>query len=74
MRGCHAFDLEALHPMNTAVPTPKIFGPFEVIAKIGSGGSAAVYKVRHRASGKIAALKVCPRYVLLSPEARWRTL
>ncbi len=59
--------------MSTAVPsTPKIFGPFEVIAKIGSGGSAAVYKVRHRASGKIAALKVCPRYVQLSPDAAKR--
>jgi hypothetical protein len=58
--------------MNTAVPTPKIFGPFEVIAKIGAGGSATVYKVRHRASGKIAALKVCPRFVQLSPDAAKR--
>jgi serine/threonine protein kinase len=47
---------------------PKIFGPFEVIAKIGRGGHAEVYKVRHRASGKIAALKVSPRFLNLAPD------
>src|SRR5262249_11121415 len=47
---------------------PKVFGPFEVLAKIGRGGNATVYKVRHSASGKLAALKVIPQFTGLSPE------
>jgi serine/threonine-protein kinase len=50
-------------------PSRKIFGPFEVIAKIGAGGTASVYKVRHLPTGKVAALKVSPRGLKLSADA-----
>ena len=54
---------------NVAQPEPRMFGPFEVLARIGRGGTATIYKVRHRTSGKIAALKVSPRFLKLSPDA-----
>jgi eukaryotic-like serine/threonine-protein kinase len=61
--------------MSTAVRfAPKIFGPFEVLGKIGRGGNADVYKVRHRASGKLAALKVISRFLKLAPEVVQRFL
>jgi serine/threonine protein kinase len=56
--------------MTTATPSAsKVFGPFEVLAKIGRGANAEVYKVRHRPSGKVAALKVTSRFLELSAEA-----
>lgn len=52
--------------MNTvAHKTPRSFGPFEVIEKIGRGASATVYKVRLKSTGEIAALKVGPKFVQL---------
>ena len=42
--------------------------PFEVLGKIGRGGNAEVFKVRHRPSGKLAALKVISRFLKLDPE------
>lgn len=57
--------------MNTAPHTaaPKTFGPFEVVAIIGRGATATVYKVRHKPTGKFAALKVCPGYAHLEEGA-----
>jgi tRNA A-37 threonylcarbamoyl transferase component Bud32 len=49
--------------------SPKTFGPFEVVGLIGRGGSATVYKVRHKPTGKLAALKVGPRYLQLEEGA-----
>src|SRR5437868_12684686 len=44
---------------------PKCFGPFEVLAEIGRGGSATVYKARHKPTGAIAAVKVAPAFLNL---------
>ncbi len=55
--------------MDTVRPAPKQFGPFEVLARIGRGGTATVYKVRHAPSGKLAALKVAPRIWEFEPGA-----
>lgn len=35
-----------------------VFGDYVVVAKLGSGGMGCVYQARHRASGKVVALKV----------------
>ncbi len=51
---------------------PKSFGPYEVTATIGRGGNATVYKVRHRDSGAVAALKVGPPLLQLEPGAAER--
>jgi len=55
--------------MNTLIDNPKTFGPFEGLEEIGRGGSATVYKVRHKTTGLIAALKVGPSYLMLEPGA-----
>jgi serine/threonine protein kinase len=60
---------EVFHLMSEVTqPMPRIFGPFELLAEIGRGGSATVYKVRHHASGQIAALKVSPQLLTLAPD------
>jgi serine/threonine protein kinase len=41
---------------------PPTFGPFEVVAPIGRGATAIVYKVRHKPTGMFAALKVGPDF------------
>jgi len=43
---------------NVSTITPKTFGPYEVIATLGRGGNATVYKVCHKPTGQIAALKL----------------
>jgi serine/threonine protein kinase len=40
---------------------PKCIGPFEMLAKIGQGGFATVYKAQHQPTGKVVAIKVIPR-------------
>jgi serine/threonine protein kinase len=59
--------------VNTApsIP-PRSYGPYEVISTIGRGGNATVYKVRHRATRAIAALKVGPPMQHLEPNATER--
>jgi serine/threonine-protein kinase len=52
-----------------ACKSPKAFGPFEVIAPIGRGATATVYKVRHNPTGKIAALKLGPSFAELEAGA-----
>jgi serine/threonine protein kinase len=56
-------------PMHFAEEMPKSIGPFDVLEEIGHGGSATVYKVRHTPTGKVAALKVFPRFLKLEPGA-----
>ena len=36
-------------------------GPYEVLSKLGEGGMGAVYKVRHKTTGKLLALKTLRR-------------
>jgi serine/threonine-protein kinase len=61
----------------TAVDTapslsPQAFGPYEVMGLIGRGGNATVYKVRHRTTGAVAALKAGPPLLKLEPDAAER--
>jgi serine/threonine protein kinase len=53
--------------MDAILDIPAAFGPFEVLESLGQGGSAAVYRVRHKATGKIVALKVGPTNLMLEP-------
>jgi serine/threonine protein kinase len=48
---------------------PKTFGPFEVVATIGRGATSTVYRVRHKPTGKFAALKIGPCYAHLEDGA-----
>ncbi len=50
-------------------PSPRYFGPYEVIETIGRGSSATVYKARHRQTGEIVALKAGPSFMSLEPGA-----
>jgi serine/threonine protein kinase len=47
--------------------SPKSFGPFELLEKVGRGGVATVYKARHKTSGNIVAIKIAPRMLALDP-------
>lgn len=57
---------------NVARACPKSFGPFEVLAKLGRGAVATVYKVRHKETGEIGALKVGPQFLRLDPAVNRR--
>jgi serine/threonine protein kinase len=48
---------------------PRAFGPFEVLAEIGRGGCATVYKARHKPTGSNAAIKVPPSFLELEPDS-----
>ena len=51
-------DQAPLRATSDLVPGMVVRGKYEVLEKIGAGGMAAVYKVRHLAFGEIRALKV----------------
>ena len=55
--------------MDSTMDIPKSVGPFEVLKAIGQGGSAQVYKARHKSTGQIVALKVGPSFLMLEPGA-----
>ena len=42
----------------TATLQGRTIGPWELVERIGGGGQAAVYRVRHSALGRPAALKL----------------
>jgi serine/threonine protein kinase len=48
--------------------TGKQFGPYQVVAPLGEGGMAAVYKAFQPAMERYVALKVLPRQMASSPE------
>jgi serine/threonine protein kinase len=48
---------------------PTSLGPYQVLETIGRGGSATVYKARHRQSGELVAIKVGPALMALEPSA-----
>jgi serine/threonine-protein kinase len=48
---------------------PKAIGDFEVLDRIGQGGSGIIYKVRHQVTGEIAALKVSSSHFQLEARA-----
>ena len=52
--------------------TGKQFGPYQIVAPLGEGGMAAVYKAYHPAMERHVALKVLPRHMASSDEFRTR--
>jgi serine/threonine protein kinase len=57
------------HALTVPTDTPRTFGPYEVLEKIGQGATATVYKVRHVATGNVVALKVGPQFLTLEAGA-----
>jgi eukaryotic-like serine/threonine-protein kinase len=55
--------------MNPPSNTPTIYGAFEIMETIGSGGTATVHKARHRSTGTIVAIKVGHSCIDLEPGA-----
>ena len=49
-------------------------GEYEVLERLGTGGAGRVYKVRHRITGRIEALKVLLPARSLDEESRGRFL
>lgn len=50
----------------------RVGGEYEVLAELGQGGMAEVFKARHRRLGRIVALKMLPPHLLADDEARAR--
>ena len=48
--------------------TGKQFGPYQIVAPLGEGGMAAVYKAYHPATERYVALKVLPQHMASSEE------
>jgi serine/threonine protein kinase len=48
--------------------TGRQFGPYQIVAPLGEGGMAAVYKAYHPAVERYVALKVLPRHMSSSDE------
>lgn len=61
-------DGELEPPKDALVPLGEVVDGWEVVALLGSGGSAEVYRVRHALRGDFAALKV-----MTASDERWRT-
>lgn len=53
-------------------PIPEMIGPYVVIARIGSGGMATVYRAYHRLGGSPVALKVLAPHLADLPAFRVR--
>lgn len=58
--------------MHAATVPPQCFGPFAVVETIGQGAHATIYKVRHKDTGALAAVKVGPHFLWLEPGAMER--
>ncbi|HSJ74245.1 MAG TPA: serine/threonine-protein kinase, partial [Miltoncostaeaceae bacterium] len=56
----------------TATLQRRTVGPWELVERIGGGGQAAVYRVRHAALGCPAALKLVHREIWADPSFRVR--
>ena len=50
----------------------QVGGEYEVLADLGQGGMAEVFKARHRRLGRTVALKMLPSHLLVDDEARIR--
>jgi serine/threonine-protein kinase len=46
----------------------QMFGPYELLKKLGQGGMGAVFMARHTGTGRIVALKVLPPKMAADPE------
>jgi serine/threonine protein kinase len=55
--------------METPGKTPKSFGPYEVIGKIGRGATATVYNARHKETGETVAIKASSTFLGLETGA-----
>ena len=49
------------------VPAPKTVGPFELLEKLGQGGTSTVYKARHQDTGAVRALKIGADFLAWEP-------
>lgn len=60
--------------MSTPSTSVKLFGPYEILEKLGHGGTAVVYKGRHLKTGAVVALKIVPDSSIAEPtvEKRFR--
>ncbi|MCI0683460.1 MAG: protein kinase [Gemmataceae bacterium] len=60
--------------MSHQTASAKQFGPYEVLEKLGHGGTAVVYKGRHSKTGAVVALKIMPDSSIADPtiEKRFR--
>ena len=47
----------------------QVGGEYEILADLGQGGMAEVFKARHRRLGRTVALKMLPPHLLLDDEA-----
>jgi serine/threonine-protein kinase len=56
----------------TTASASTTLGPWELLERIGGGGQAAVYRVRHAGLGHVAALKLVHRPVWADPSFRVR--
>ena len=48
---------------------PQQIGPYEILAPLGKGGAAGVYRAKERASGRSVAIKLSPPALAMDPEA-----
>jgi serine/threonine protein kinase len=46
-----------------------LFGPYVLLERLGEGGMGQVYKARHRALGRIVAIKIIRKEALANPNA-----
>ena len=53
------------------VPGTKL-GPYEIVAPLGAGGMGEVYRAQDTRLGRTVAIKILPRHLAASPEARAR--
>jgi serine/threonine protein kinase len=48
-------------------PSEQVLGDYELLAKLGEGGGGAVYKARHRHTGRVVAVKTVPPSLAKDP-------
>src|SRR5436190_1153748 len=60
--------LAAAHQMEASIPTGRRLGPYEIEARIGSGGMGQVYRARDTKLERAVAIKILPRLFTADPE------
>src|SRR5207253_1243975 len=60
--------LAAAQQMETSIRTGRRLGPYEIEARIGSGGMGEVYRARDTKLERAVAIKILPRLFTADPE------